>query len=188
MRTSQMVFLRQVYCKDCHVSLNPIYDIKRKLLDLMLLGTRNTRELRRPKEVKESVGDQNRGKTESGVYPAVDKIKPESTVIQVEAKRLIQVIVSYFKPLEKRSARYASTSLSELGTPSSRSSRSGDHCRSRRDSPEYDRREGRVVSRKYSDDRDHQDRSEPSPRHGRYEFKENSWTLKVESLGENSSK
>ncbi|GJV82363.1 hypothetical protein Tco_1522261 [Tanacetum coccineum] len=32
-------------------------------------------------------------------------------------------------------------------TPSSRNSRSGDHRCSRRDSPEYDRREGRVVSR-----------------------------------------
>ncbi|GJW36085.1 hypothetical protein Tco_0059005 [Tanacetum coccineum] len=31
----------------------------------------------------------------------------------------------------------------------------------RHDSPEYDRRDGRVVSRKYSD--------EPSSRHGRYE-------------------
>lgn len=31
------------------------------------------------------------------VYLAVDKIKPESTVIQVEAKRLIQVRVGYFK-------------------------------------------------------------------------------------------
>ncbi|GJY73177.1 retrotransposable element Tf2 [Tanacetum coccineum] len=70
---------------------------------------------------------------------------------------------------EERSARYASTSLSEPGTPSSRSSRSCDHQRSRRDSPEYDRREGWAVSRKYSDDRDRQDRSEPSPRHGRYE-------------------
>ncbi|GKC49733.1 hypothetical protein Tco_1072478 [Tanacetum coccineum] len=59
------------------------------------------------------------------------------------------------------SARYASTLVSERGTPSSRSSRSGDHQRPRRDSPEYDRRDGRVVSRKYSD--------EPSPRHGRYE-------------------
>ncbi|GKB09890.1 hypothetical protein Tco_0843813 [Tanacetum coccineum] len=53
-------------------------------------------------------------------------------------------------------ARYASTSLSERGTPSSRSSRSGDHQCPRRDSPEYDRCDGRVVSRKYSD--------EPSPR------------------------
>ncbi|GJW40851.1 hypothetical protein Tco_0066696 [Tanacetum coccineum] len=53
---------------------------------------------------------------------------------------------------EERSAKYASTSLSERVTPSSRSSkssRSGDHRRSRRDSTEY------------------RDRSEQSPRHGR---------------------
>ncbi|GJS35347.1 hypothetical protein Tco_0533729 [Tanacetum coccineum] len=37
------------------------------------------------------------------------------------------------------SARYASTLVSERGTPSSRSSRSGDHQCPRRDSPEYDR-------------------------------------------------
>ncbi|GKF03814.1 hypothetical protein Tco_0034482, partial [Tanacetum coccineum] len=42
---------------------------------------------------------------------------------------------------------YASTSHLERITPSSRSSRSGDHRCSRRESPEYDRREGRVVSR-----------------------------------------
>ncbi|GKE63825.1 hypothetical protein Tco_1514192 [Tanacetum coccineum] len=40
-------------------------------------------------------------------------------------------------------------------TPSSRSSRSSDHRRSRDDSPEYDRREGRNVSLRYSDDRDY---------------------------------
>ncbi|GJV48736.1 hypothetical protein Tco_1438948 [Tanacetum coccineum] len=39
----------------------------------------------------------------------------------------------------------------ERVTPSSKSSRSGDHRRSRRNLPEYDRREGRVVSRRYSD-------------------------------------
>ncbi|GJW31084.1 hypothetical protein Tco_0051116 [Tanacetum coccineum] len=37
------------------------------------------------------------------------------------------------------SARYASTLVFERGTPSSRSSRSGDHQCPRRDSPEYDR-------------------------------------------------
>nr|GEW49428.1 pre-mRNA-splicing factor ATP-dependent RNA helicase DEAH7 [Tanacetum cinerariifolium] len=46
-------------------------------------------------------------------------------------------------------------------TPS-RSSRNGDHRRSRRDSPEYDRYQGRVVSKKDSDDTDYQDRSEQS--------------------------
>ncbi|GJZ92657.1 pre-mRNA-splicing factor ATP-dependent RNA helicase DEAH7 [Tanacetum coccineum] len=80
------------------------------------------------------------------VYPAVHKIKAESTVIQVEAKRLIQK---------------ASTSHFERVTPSSRCSRSSDHRRSRDDSPEYDRREGRDVSMRYSDDRDYRDHSEP---------------------------
>nr|GFC90710.1 hypothetical protein [Tanacetum cinerariifolium] len=46
-----------------------------------------------------------------------------------------------------------------INPPSSRSSRSGQ--RSRHDSPEYDRCDGKVISRKYSD--------EPSPHHGRYE-------------------
>ncbi|GKD60546.1 hypothetical protein Tco_1298055, partial [Tanacetum coccineum] len=50
--------------------------------------------------------------------------------------------------------------------PLHRSSRSSDHQRTRRDSPEYNRRDGRVVSRKYSVDRDHHDRSESSSRHG----------------------
>ncbi|GJX55419.1 hypothetical protein Tco_0285316 [Tanacetum coccineum] len=45
---------------------------------------------------------------------------------------------------EERFAIYASTSHLERVTPSSRS---GDHRCSRCDSPEYDRREGRVVSR-----------------------------------------
>ncbi|GJV70382.1 hypothetical protein Tco_1490377 [Tanacetum coccineum] len=48
-------------------------------------------------------------------------------------------------------------------TPSSRSSRSSDHRRSRHHSPEYDRREGRAVSRRYIVDKD----SEPSSRQGR---------------------
>ncbi|GJX62007.1 hypothetical protein Tco_0294907 [Tanacetum coccineum] len=79
----------------------------------------------------------------------------ETTVIQVEAKRLIQLdlIVMFFnvysQTAEERSARYVSTSLFERGTPSSRSSRSGDHQRFRRDSLEYDRRDGRAVLRKY---------------------------------------
>ncbi|GJV21122.1 hypothetical protein Tco_1370142 [Tanacetum coccineum] len=48
-----------------------------------------------------------------------------------------------------------------------RSSGRDDHRCSRRDSPEYDRHEGRVVSRRYSDDRDYRDRSKPLPRHRR---------------------
>ncbi|GKD58533.1 hypothetical protein Tco_1296042, partial [Tanacetum coccineum] len=52
-------------------------------------------------------------------------------------------------------------------THSSRSYRSSDHRRSRCHSLEYDRREGREVSRRYTDDKDYRDRSEPSPRQGR---------------------
>ncbi|GKC25693.1 hypothetical protein Tco_1027843 [Tanacetum coccineum] len=74
----------------------------------------------------------------------------------------IDLIVRCFSMLQK-----ASTSHSERVTPSSRSSRSSDHRRSRDDSPEYDRREGRDVSLRYSDDRDYSGRSELSPRHGR---------------------
>lgn len=55
-----MVFLREAYCKDCLVSPNPVYEVRRKMLNLILLATRNTRELRSPKQVKESIGDQNR--------------------------------------------------------------------------------------------------------------------------------
>ncbi|GJX32463.1 beta-D-glucosyl crocetin beta-1,6-glucosyltransferase-like protein [Tanacetum coccineum] len=52
--------------------------------------------------------------------------------------------------------------------PSSRSSRSSEHRRSRRHSPEYDRREGWAVSRRGdTDDKDYRDCSEPSPRQGR---------------------
>ncbi|GKA91578.1 hypothetical protein Tco_0813448 [Tanacetum coccineum] len=60
-----------------------------------------------------------------------------------------------------------SSRLQARVNPSSISSRSSDHRRSRDDSPEYDRREGRDVSMRYSDDRDYRDCSEPSPCHGR---------------------
>ncbi|KAI3830260.1 hypothetical protein L1987_04397 [Smallanthus sonchifolius] len=53
---TQMVFLREAYCKDVLVSPNPVYVVRRKMLDLVLLGSRNTRELKSQREVKESVG------------------------------------------------------------------------------------------------------------------------------------
>ncbi|GJZ11527.1 hypothetical protein Tco_0546286 [Tanacetum coccineum] len=112
------------------------------------------------------------------VYPAMHKIKAECTAIQVETKRLIlnhsfSVSSSHSKRflcngIYRR--RYGKSSLADQDdrvTPSSRSSRSSDHRRSRRHSPEYDRREGRAVSRRYTDDKDYRDRSEPSPRQGR---------------------
>ncbi|GKC29505.1 hypothetical protein Tco_1036799 [Tanacetum coccineum] len=102
------------------------------------------------------------------VYPAVHKIKAESTAIQVEAKQSITEeeyllemsfnLVNMIKLLYQSCIRV---------THSSRSYRSSDHRRSRCHSLEYDRREGREVSRRYTDDKDYRDRSEPSPRQGR---------------------
>ncbi|GKE62404.1 hypothetical protein Tco_1512771, partial [Tanacetum coccineum] len=51
---------------------------------------------------------------------------------------------------EEGSARYASTSHSERVTPSSRSFRSSDHRRSRRDSPEYDTLKKARLNMMYS--------------------------------------
>ncbi|XP_024975214.1 protein ROOT PRIMORDIUM DEFECTIVE 1-like [Cynara cardunculus var. scolymus] len=59
--STQMLFLREAYRKDYLVSPNPVYVVRRKMLDLILLGCRSTRELDSPRQVKESVGDQNRG-------------------------------------------------------------------------------------------------------------------------------
>ncbi|KAK1428962.1 hypothetical protein QVD17_17803 [Tagetes erecta] len=56
---TQMVFLREAYCKDVLVAPNPVYVVRRKMLDLVLLGSRNSRELRNSRE--ESGDDQNRG-------------------------------------------------------------------------------------------------------------------------------
>ncbi|KAH6817594.1 Ubiquitin carboxyl-terminal hydrolase family protein [Perilla frutescens var. frutescens] len=43
---SQIVFLREAYKGGCLVEANAVYDVRRKMLELMLLGCRNTRELR----------------------------------------------------------------------------------------------------------------------------------------------
>nr|GEU94961.1 DNA/RNA helicase, DEAD/DEAH box type, N-terminal [Tanacetum cinerariifolium] len=89
------------------------------------------------------------------VYQEVDKIKAESTVIQVEEKTFDSV-------------KQLKNDLLDMFSPHFlRSSRSVDHQRSMHDSPKYDRRDGRVVSRRYSDDRDYRDRSKPLPRHRR---------------------
>ncbi|GJW66695.1 pre-mRNA-splicing factor ATP-dependent RNA helicase DEAH7, partial [Tanacetum coccineum] len=108
------------------------------------------------------------------VGSGVSSIKPlkndllDLLLPHIESCILRMNVISDFHP-------YQILSLYLQRVTPSRSSRSGDHRRSRRDSPECDRRDGRVVSWKYSDDRDHQDRLEPSPRHGRdyrdYDYK-----------------
>ncbi|KAM0051664.1 putative plant organelle RNA recognition domain-containing protein [Helianthus debilis subsp. tardiflorus] len=64
---TQMVFLREAYCKDFLVSPNPVYVVRRKMLDLILLGSRNTRELRSQREVNERVGGDDRNHNRRGV-------------------------------------------------------------------------------------------------------------------------
>ena len=44
--STQRVFLREAYSKGCLVEPNPIYNVRRQLLDLILVGCRYTRELR----------------------------------------------------------------------------------------------------------------------------------------------
>ncbi|KAK9057775.1 hypothetical protein SSX86_022613 [Deinandra increscens subsp. villosa] len=69
---TQMVFLREAYCKDVLVSPNPVYVVRRKMLDLILLGSRNTRELRSEREVKESVSDDYDDRNRGGVIEQDD--------------------------------------------------------------------------------------------------------------------
>ena len=44
--STQRVFLREAYCRGCLIEPNPIYDVRRRMLDLILLGRRHTREMR----------------------------------------------------------------------------------------------------------------------------------------------
>ncbi|XP_041022920.1 protein ROOT PRIMORDIUM DEFECTIVE 1 [Juglans microcarpa x Juglans regia] len=50
----QMVFLREAYCKGYLIEPNPIYVVRRKMLDLVLQGCRSTGEFVTEKEVKEA--------------------------------------------------------------------------------------------------------------------------------------
>lgn len=49
----QTVFLREAYSKGCLIQPNPIYTVRRKMLELLLLRCRNTRQLQRPTQFKE---------------------------------------------------------------------------------------------------------------------------------------
>lgn len=54
---TEMVFLREAYRKGCLIEPNPIYHVRRKVLDLLLLGRRNTRKLQTRKETKEETSN-----------------------------------------------------------------------------------------------------------------------------------
>lgn len=54
--SSQLVYLREAYSGGCLVEPNLIHDVRRKMLDLIVVGRRNTRELRTQKEeIKQEV-------------------------------------------------------------------------------------------------------------------------------------
>lgn len=50
--STHAVILREAYSKGCLIESNPIYVVRRKMLDLVLLGCRNTRELQAEEEIK----------------------------------------------------------------------------------------------------------------------------------------
>ncbi|KAK3004520.1 hypothetical protein RJ639_011419 [Escallonia herrerae] len=50
---TQMVFLREAYSGGILVEPNPVYVVRRKMMDIILLGVRNTRQLKIQKEIKE---------------------------------------------------------------------------------------------------------------------------------------
>ncbi|GJX46840.1 retrotransposon protein, putative, ty1-copia subclass [Tanacetum coccineum] len=96
----------------------------------------------------------------------VDKTKADGAVIQVEAKRLLQKV-----SLKKNDLLDMLLPHIERFAP----------IPTRRDLLEYDRREGRVVSRRYSDDMDYR---ETSPRHGRDNKDYDNKRIRYESVGD----
>ncbi|KAL5855775.1 hypothetical protein ACOSQ4_005577 [Xanthoceras sorbifolium] len=67
---TQTVFLREVYSKGCLIEPNPIYSVRREMLELILLGRRNTRQLQQRDEIKGQgsnlVGNEDNGGTRGG--------------------------------------------------------------------------------------------------------------------------
>jgi len=51
--STQTVFLREAYDKGCLIEPNPIYIVRRKMLDLVFQGCRSTRKIGAEKEIKE---------------------------------------------------------------------------------------------------------------------------------------
>ncbi|KAK9194325.1 hypothetical protein WN944_005029 [Citrus x changshan-huyou] len=72
---TQTVFLREAYSRGCLIEPNPIYVIRRKMLDLVLLGCRNTKELKHLEEIKQ-VSDNLVGKIGDGGTRGGDWVVP----------------------------------------------------------------------------------------------------------------
>lgn len=78
---TQIVFLREGYSRGCLVEPNPIYDARRKMLEIIMLGSRNTSELRAQVEAEEERKDarnsKNNSETQNGdfVIPILDSFR-----------------------------------------------------------------------------------------------------------------
>ncbi|KAL8095136.1 hypothetical protein AgCh_036553 [Apium graveolens] len=57
--STQLVFLREAYSKGCLVETNQIHDVRRRMVELMVMGCRNTKEMKIEKEeIKDKTGSQ----------------------------------------------------------------------------------------------------------------------------------
>ncbi|CAN4118358.1 unnamed protein product [Withania somnifera] len=54
---TEIVYLREAYSKGSLIEPNPIYDLRRKMLELLFLGNRHTREFRTEMELKDETKD-----------------------------------------------------------------------------------------------------------------------------------
>lgn len=82
---AQTVFLREAYSKGCLIVPNQIYAVRRKILDLILMGRRNTKELRSQNTIKDEshsvVHNENEQGTTDGdwVIPLLNNFKDQSS-------------------------------------------------------------------------------------------------------------
>ncbi|KAL5715530.1 hypothetical protein ACHQM5_017338 [Ranunculus cassubicifolius] len=66
---TQTVFLREAYSRGCLLEPNPIYTVRRKMLDLLLLGCKNSKHLRLQKDNKEM--KQNIVRNDTNKFPVI---------------------------------------------------------------------------------------------------------------------
>ncbi|KAJ8570296.1 hypothetical protein K7X08_037268 [Anisodus acutangulus] len=125
---TEIVFLSEAYSKGCLIESNPIYDLRRKMLELLLLGNRRTRELGMEREVKDEsedmTDDENGWESREGdfVIPILESFADDNNDILANGEAVIFVLsgfklepgfreklenwqrLPYVKPYERESA------------------------------------------------------------------------------------
>lgn len=66
--STQTVFLREAYSKGCLIEPNPLYAVRRKMLDLLLLGCRGTKLMSPLEELEERCNKVRCNGSEGGLY------------------------------------------------------------------------------------------------------------------------